>query len=1312
MDRSSSEQSTEMEGQRHTIWLVEVRLLDKDGEKASHDALRVASANVTEEGIKNVQIALVQILGVPCASAEGSAAGGGGGEPCASLVQEAEAARSLECFAKLKMKAFLEASEDLGQQTGGAGMQVDLVVESHATRQDGLCAVASRLGAKRLYIGERGWWAPWGVSRPDVAKRCSRNLPPGCSVFVVKGKRRREVERRAPPLHQSSTSKRSSSIKKSSSIPPPSFALASSVVSQHLPSSESACDGDLACASLESFHTGAPVPPPLKQRRGLLNLSVPIGRLFPVARGVSTEALSDETSMLSLDRQGPGTAALHDDSHHYDGHYHSSRPDGRHGDCQNLRRDNDRGGARDLDEDDDVAMQGDLRPMGHGGDFLLSPCVVAMSPCTGTSCQDRCLPEAQRTRGLEISRQLHLSNIQAPDKTIVRSQSEKSARGDGGATDGPTNDLVDAENVVSNVFASGLEECSDESGHGTHFFWTGGTGIAERGEPAAGFGTDRPCDDHSSYSASPDRHQNECMTTTAMEWDVDQASQLSQVLPPATYSTASPPCHTMSPSWRATFLSYHATSPCLNEEVTGHSCSSDLLLSLPPTLARSLSTGTLISHITSHSPIGTSTPRGIQPVDYSSNEAWNNTSNCLLPPGQSLEQQSELSGHSALTSEESRQHSFTTTNPAVTRRLLRTVRSEERVFIAALPALEASTVSCVTDDSRQRKQGRFLGIPRPFSAIDPWLDEERKRRKGETSGVANMDLAEVNGAGTWGEGRLRDMQQRDEQVHWDFYQQQQQQQQQRQQQQHQEQQPQALQKEHWDNQQQQQQQQQQQEERGQPHRDSQQHQQWECEQQRQQQEQQQQQQHQQLLQQLYQQTTQQHVQQPHLLQQIHPQQEHWKEPKPVHHNGEQNQQQQQGTITTLHSHDLVNTKPFINKVQHHISGEVTDGEVILPGRERGGAEEIQEEGEVEECWEGKLSDEAIKAACQGLCRANVIGDGAYSTVYRAEVNGRAVAVKLFRKRCDHEKELALVAGLRHPRIVPLLGSCASPPCLFYEYLPHGDLECNLKGQAGRPPLTWRERLRVFDQICCALQHLHSRAEAIIHYDIKPPNVVLDADLNAKLTDLGLADHLPLGQLCQSKDSPVGTYWYCDPYSTSVDEWGLHSDIYSLGQLLWDLLIGPEQAKQAGTLGRMSQAVRDGANERLRELLDPSAGEWPADVARQLAELAVACTRVDLGEDVCRPRVEEILALVRQVEGRWRSNGDEGGVVESEERRTMYDVSADVGGAKALVRREGTHWQDDNERWGVIKSGCSKNKDIMHEPVETTLVQNEDALPYL
>ncbi|PON92089.1 GPCR kinase [Trema orientale] len=258
-----------------------------------------------------------------------------------------------------------------------------------------------------------------------------------------------------------------------------------------------------------------------------------------------------------------------------------------------------------------------------------------------------------------------------------------------------------------------------------------------------------------------------------------------------------------------------------------------------------------------------------------------------------------------------------------------------------------------------------------------------------------------------------------------------------------------------------------------------------------------------------------------------------------------------------------------------------------------------------------------------------IGEGGYGSIYKGLLRHTLVAIKMLHAHSmqgpsEFQQEVDVLSKLRHPNLVTLIGACPEAWALVYEYLPNGSLDDRLCCKDNTSPLSWQTRIRIATELCSVLIFLHSsKPHSIVHGDLKPANILLDANFVSKLSDFGICRLLSHGEsssnnttLCCRTD-PKGTFAYMDPEFLSTGELTSKSDVYSFGIILLRLLTG----KPALGITKEVQYALDNGN--LKTLLDPLAGDWPFVQAEQLARLALRCcemnrkSRADLVSDVWR-----------------------------------------------------------------------------------------------
>jgi serine/threonine-protein kinase len=190
-----------------------------------------------------------------------------------------------------------------------------------------------------------------------------------------------------------------------------------------------------------------------------------------------------------------------------------------------------------------------------------------------------------------------------------------------------------------------------------------------------------------------------------------------------------------------------------------------------------------------------------------------------------------------------------------------------------------------------------------------------------------------------------------------------------------------------------------------------------------------------------------------------------------------------------------------------------------------------------------------------------LGKGGMATVYRAyqTTMKRYVAVKVMAPDLASDpgfvgrfmREVELIAALEHPHILPVIdyGEAEGNHYLVMRYIEGGSLDDLMKRQT----LSLEEAARLVGQMASALDYAHKRG--VIHRDFKPNNVLLDGDRNCYLTDFGIARLTTAENRMTMTGTIMGTPAYMSPEQGTGGTVDARSDLYSLGVVLYEMVVG-------------------------------------------------------------------------------------------------------------------------------------------------------------
>ncbi|XP_023748859.1 cysteine-rich receptor-like protein kinase 44 isoform X2 [Lactuca sativa] len=279
----------------------------------------------------------------------------------------------------------------------------------------------------------------------------------------------------------------------------------------------------------------------------------------------------------------------------------------------------------------------------------------------------------------------------------------------------------------------------------------------------------------------------------------------------------------------------------------------------------------------------------------------------------------------------------------------------------------------------------------------------------------------------------------------------------------------------------------------------------------------------------------------------------------------------------------------------------------------------------------------IKAATNDFSEDNKLGKGSFGAVYKGKLgDGLEIAVKRlardFRQGdIEFENKVLLVAKLQHPNLVKLLGFSleGNERLLVYEFLPNASLDRFLFYPAKNTILDWEKRYKIIKGVAKGLLYLHEDSYLrIIHRDLKASNILLDAEMNPKIADFGMARLFDPDESQGDTNQIVGTCGYMAPEYATHGEFSVKSDVFSFGVLLLELVTG--QKNQCFRNGEDIEDLRSYAWKCWRDgtvtnIIDPTlmTGSGLRDISRSI-QIGLLCVQ-DTAYD--RPTMAAVVLML-------------------------------------------------------------------------------------
>ncbi|KAJ4745555.1 cysteine-rich RECEPTOR-like kinase [Rhynchospora pubera] len=278
----------------------------------------------------------------------------------------------------------------------------------------------------------------------------------------------------------------------------------------------------------------------------------------------------------------------------------------------------------------------------------------------------------------------------------------------------------------------------------------------------------------------------------------------------------------------------------------------------------------------------------------------------------------------------------------------------------------------------------------------------------------------------------------------------------------------------------------------------------------------------------------------------------------------------------------------------------------------------------------------IAKATDNFSLDNKLGQGGFGPVYKGVFpEGLEIAVKrLSAQSCqgivEFQNEIQLIAKLQHRNLVRLLGWCiqGEENLLVYEFMPNKSLDFFIFDIARGALLNWGKRFHIIEDIAQGLLYLHKHSRLrIVHRDLKASNVLLDSEMNPKISDFGLARIFDPKELQAITSRVIGTYGYMAPEYASEGLFSIKSDVFSYGVLLVEIVSGKRSLgfHQHGVAHNLLGYAYDRWKEgKVYELVSPVLTDAQQEQVNRCIHVALLCVQEN---PVDRPIMSDVIAYL-------------------------------------------------------------------------------------
>ncbi|KAK8919103.1 Cysteine-rich receptor-like protein kinase 26 [Platanthera zijinensis] len=274
---------------------------------------------------------------------------------------------------------------------------------------------------------------------------------------------------------------------------------------------------------------------------------------------------------------------------------------------------------------------------------------------------------------------------------------------------------------------------------------------------------------------------------------------------------------------------------------------------------------------------------------------------------------------------------------------------------------------------------------------------------------------------------------------------------------------------------------------------------------------------------------------------------------------------------------------------------------------------------------------SLKSATNNFSVENKLREGRFGPVYEGVLSdGQRVLVKRLPRASgqglvDLKNEAALVSQLQHRNLVKLLGCCVQDDetLLVYEYLPNASLDKHLYDPARRAKLDWETRHLIIEGIARGLVYLHNHSRLrIIHRDLNCTNILLDAEMNPKISDFGHAKLVGIDESQWDTKQIAGTSGYMAPEYALRGLFSTKSDVFSYGMVVLEIITG----RRNGSFTNLQTYVwQNWSQEKAERVIDEGLdGEYRVEQVLMCIKIGLLCVQAEPEE---RPSMATVVLML-------------------------------------------------------------------------------------